>query len=1002
MIVYDDEEIDVQRKYDNCEVSNNKDIEEPLDYNNITKANNQTSKIVYQNNFKQKQEKYQAIEYNSKIIISVVQVKSNIGISILHSENIVSSLNIEIKDLESYFFFLFQNLKPNEIHYSTSLQTKATLERIISYNEKNTNDIMLKQYSKIKFSYQNLNLYFKNYFNLIYPLNNDVQINIKIVSILDNLTHESHLALFSLLKLILPYYLEHRDSLILEFNKLKYDDYVRLSYNINNDLNIFEEKLHPSLIKGFGKAKEGFSIFSLFLKNITTSQGKTLLKQYFSYPLKSKKVINQRLDCIEDLGKVYLEKGIHVFKQIKLFLRKSKDFNKLIFELNKFKFNNLLLWNSLRNSLVAGIDLIKLFLANFCNNKLENTSFTILNKYLEDISLEKLDQIINFIDTCIGQTPDGITYIKEGVNEDLDIIKQDYNILNDILSKTAKKHFQEYRTNSFLDKVKFIFLPQFGYLISLEKEINYLEFLYTIKAYWASIENNKEYVVKGVKLRFDKETDQVYEEINEINYYDGANGYNKNEIMFSNSQFSLNNSNTKNKYKTNNLNDIENYQNNNDRIINLPSVNVLENEDNIANYEETAFLQRIIFSDFPQEANFRFQFHSEMNIYFKNTLTDELDKLYGDLAARIVDTESAIYREIATQILDYSDLFLHLNEFISHIDVFICLFETSLVLNLSRPLINDSESNDCQLIIKEGKNLIMDLISTQYNTFSIAIKGGVAILFGSSYSGKSTLLKAIGQIVYLSQIGCFVPCDYMEFQIFDQILTGINISESIMTSLSGFSKELSSINYINSLIIDDNEVDIKPTSCSLVLLDDPYTRTSEINKFSLLFGGIDKYNNLFRNNPSTCIIITTTSNMIDLAIDQNLIHKLFINTILIHTNEKYQLNCINDLVFESAKNNEVFSVDKEIEIISLVCKELIGSKQLLFKQCLNLGLSDELLLSGKKYLKLLENDPDNFDINFLNSTKINETINNIQDIKEKIINNLNIDVVDLFYKKFSS
>ena len=56
--------------------------------------------------------------------------------------------------------------------------------------------------------------------------------------------------------------------------------------------------------------------------------------------------------------------------------------------------------------------------------------------------------------------------------------------------------------------------------------------------------------------------------------------------------------------------------------------------------------------------------------------------------------------------------------------------------------------------------------------------------------GKSTLLRSTCLIVIMAQIGCFVPADYCELTIVDQIFTRIGANDRILENKSTFFLEL--------------------------------------------------------------------------------------------------------------------------------------------------------------------------------------------------------------------
>ncbi len=59
-------------------------------------------------------------------------------------------------------------------------------------------------------------------------------------------------------------------------------------------LSIFKDEIHPSLIKGKGKSKEGYSVYMLFEKYAKTNLGKKKLKNWFLTPTYDLNIITKR------------------------------------------------------------------------------------------------------------------------------------------------------------------------------------------------------------------------------------------------------------------------------------------------------------------------------------------------------------------------------------------------------------------------------------------------------------------------------------------------------------------------------------------------------------------------------------------------------------------------------------------------------------------------------------------------------------------------------------
>lgn len=85
----------------------------------------------------------------------------------------------------------------------------------------------------------------------------------------------------------------------------------------------------------------------------------------------------------------------------------------------------------------------------------------------------------------------------------------------------------------------------------------------------------------------------------------------------------------------------------------------------------------------------------------------------------------------------------------------------------------------------------------------------ILLITGPNMSGKSTYMRQMALTVILAQIGCFVPCDVCEMQVFDRIYTRIGASDDLASGQSTFMVEMLEANNAiqhatkNSLILFD-------------------------------------------------------------------------------------------------------------------------------------------------------------------------------------------------------
>jgi DNA mismatch repair protein MutS len=82
----------------------------------------------------------------------------------------------------------------------------------------------------------------------------------------------------------------------------------------------------------------------------------------------------------------------------------------------------------------------------------------------------------------------------------------------------------------------------------------------------------------------------------------------------------------------------------------------------------------------------------------------------------------------------------------------------------------------------------------------------VSFITGTNMAGKSTLLKAIGIAIYLSQLGFPVPAAYMETSVFNGLITTINLSDNIDDGQSHFYKEVLRVKQVAEKINSLNNV----------------------------------------------------------------------------------------------------------------------------------------------------------------------------------------------------
>ncbi|KDQ17450.1 hypothetical protein BOTBODRAFT_185628 [Botryobasidium botryosum FD-172 SS1] len=264
-----------------------------------------------------------------------------------------------------------------------------------------------------------------------------------------------------------------------------------------------------------------------------------------------------------------------------------------------------------------------------------------------------------------------------------------------------------------------------------------------------------------------------------------------------------------------------------------------------------------------QEVNgWVYQFSSEDRAYFKSSEMHDLDHHIGDLHTAIAGNEVEIAHRLQQQILGFADILMTLCESIAELDCLLSFAVASKLYGFQRPHMTDEDI----INIKNGRHpLIQQCVDTfvpndAYIARSVAITelthstphairtssqcGSITICTGANACGKSVYLKQIALIVYMAQVGCFVPADSATIGPVDKIFALLQTQESVSKPPSAFMSDLNQVSYILR----------NCTSRSLVLLDEFGKGTIPSDGAALLCGLL-RY---LHRHPSYPKVIATT------------------------------------------------------------------------------------------------------------------------------------------------
>ena len=912
-------------------------------------------------------------------IIGIAYLNLNLSFDKQHhiKENNSTILEIYFGEYPSYdinsFLKFLAKINPDMILYHGHSESIliSLLNKIKIFKDK------IKEISFINYKLKKAQIIIQDYLENYSGLSH-IQSMTKTSDILSYNDYNAQCAMFILFTIFKKIVSGSGDPPPLQFRNIFFNDLLYCSPKTKNELCIFQYQLHPSLIKGYGKGKEGLSIFNLFNK-CSTVQGKRLLKHMILFPLKDQDKLNKRYQCIQDLS------DINNFTIIKGFLSNLstiKDLEIIIDDLKSFVINPKV-WILLDNSLSGILRIYQIM------NTLKKR-ISILSDILDNINFDDIQKIYDFLSVCFEfWRGDEVPIIKEGVSDTLDEINKQYRGIDEILQKKASEYRDLLPKNTFFDEFQICFYPQIGYLIGIIKNEKYKYLMQKYGQEFLSQLDTKEYFefpldeiinnnINNIDTENNKKISSNYNTtINEINSEEKKEQYkggrqvsnimklNEEEIIENNNSINTTNKNEKNK-SNDIMTQIKEEQENEDDEKNMTNFNkmknnneikenIIEENDNdndneieirpLTNYEETLILIKLKIQD---TNDLKFQFHDEKLIYYKNYITEELDTKYGDLQSKLLDCENNVFRQISKQILSFENELIKVNKFIAFLDIFIHFSIFADKYQLYKPLINSDIS---KIEFKEGRNVITEiLIGANYIPSSFnSNEKTINIISGPISSGKTIFLSLIGTLTYLAQIGTFIPAMNYKSCIFKMILSNLSVSENNIDQLSGFTTEAKEIKKI--IDIYENEVlyneENKENNNVLILLDTPFKKTSEKNQ-NCLIGGILKYiYDIIDKNPrnKSKIFITFKPETLKYLKDNNLINEKYTNIFEMETlrannniNSGNNININNNKFIQTYKLKEKNDKNKNsnFEVDQLFLAKELGLDNSLFLRSLEI------------------------------------------------------------------
>lgn len=181
-------------------------------------------------------------------------------------------------------------------------------------------------------------------------------------------------------------------------------------------------------------------------------------------------------------------------------------------------------------------------------------------------------------------------------------------------------------------------------------------------------------------------------------------------------------------------------------------------------------------------------------VRFTTVELSELETNMLNATGTSLTIELEIYGELQGAILSASDALSRAAQALAELDIFAALAELAVSENYARPKL----SNDRSFKISKGRHPVVEYALKKNGTHSFvpndcdlsADQKPICLITGPNMAGKSTFLRQNALITILAQMGSFVPAEFAEIGIVDQIFSRVGASDDLARGRSTFMVEM--------------------------------------------------------------------------------------------------------------------------------------------------------------------------------------------------------------------
>ncbi len=235
--------------------------------------------------------------------------------------------------------------------------------------------------------------------------------------------------------------------------------------------------------------------------------------------------------------------------------------------------------------------------------------------------------------------------------------------------------------------------------------------------------------------------------------------------------------------------------------------------------------------------------------------TEELSEFEKEMMMakeKLEKLEREIFKDIISQISDQCDNFHLLSDYLSLCDIFQSFAWITRQESFTRPVIKEDQK---VLNISQGWHpLIKSSLREQFVPHDLYLneKTFFGLITGPNMAGKTTVMREVAIIQFLTQIGSFVPAQKVELGLCDYLFSRLGASDDILKGQSTFMVEMS----------ETAEIIRHSTSRSLIILDEVGRGTSTYDGLSIAWSLVEYF---IKNTKALCLFATHYHELIELA-----------------------------------------------------------------------------------------------------------------------------------------